>query len=221
MAENLPERADPRQLRASDADRERVADVLRRAAAEGRLTLDELGERLAVVYAAKSYAELEPVTSDLPAAPLAGPGPAHDVRPVDGERVPGTAVAIMSGFHRAGRWPVPRRFTSLAFWGGGKIDLREARFLEGAVRIRAFAVMGGIEIVVPEEAEVHVTGVGIMGGFEHAADGPGVPGGPRVTVSGLAFWGGVSVRRRAGDEELRRRREERKRRKLERGKAAD
>src|SRR5437899_9080818 len=66
---DLPERiqpTDPRLMRASDADRERVAEVLRTAAAEGRLRLDELDERLATVYAARTYAELEPVTHDLP-----------------------------------------------------------------------------------------------------------------------------------------------------------
>ena len=59
----VPERG---HLRASDADRERVAEVLRQAAGDGRLTLEELDERLDAVYAAKTYAELEPVTRDLP-----------------------------------------------------------------------------------------------------------------------------------------------------------
>ena len=56
----------PGQLRASHADRERVATVLNQALAEGRLSLDELQERLDTVYAAKTLAELEPVTKDLP-----------------------------------------------------------------------------------------------------------------------------------------------------------
>ncbi|MGO8725632.1 MAG: DUF1707 domain-containing protein, partial [Streptosporangiaceae bacterium] len=66
---NLPEPADARSLRVSDADRERVADVLRDAAGQGRITFDELDERLGVAYAAKTYADLEAVTSDLPAQP--------------------------------------------------------------------------------------------------------------------------------------------------------
>ena len=57
---------EPGQLRASHADRERVATVLNQALAEGRLSLDELQERLDTVYAAKTLAELEPVTKDLP-----------------------------------------------------------------------------------------------------------------------------------------------------------
>jgi hypothetical protein len=53
-------------IRASDADREHVARILRAAAAEGLLTLDEADERLATVYAARFRHELEPVTRDLP-----------------------------------------------------------------------------------------------------------------------------------------------------------
>ncbi len=53
-------------IRASDADREHVARILRAAAAEGLLTLDEADERLATVYAARFRTELEPVTTDLP-----------------------------------------------------------------------------------------------------------------------------------------------------------
>jgi hypothetical protein len=53
-------------VRASDADRERVARILRAAAGEGLLTLDEADDRLAVVYAARCRDQLEPLTADLP-----------------------------------------------------------------------------------------------------------------------------------------------------------
>src|ERR1700757_4562043 len=75
---STPAVPEPRNLRASDADRERVANVLREAAGDGRLSMDELDERLDAVYAAKTYAELEPITRDLPQTPGgAGPAPAH------------------------------------------------------------------------------------------------------------------------------------------------
>ncbi|MEV6926347.1 DUF1707 domain-containing protein [Dactylosporangium sp. NPDC051485] len=183
-------------MRASDADRERVAEVLRAAAAEGRLDLDEVDERLHRVYAARTYGELEPITRDLPAARSA-PMPLDGLPPRPGE-VPaaGRAVAVMSGFTRRGPWIPPRIFSCLAFWGGGTIDLREARMLHGEVKIRAFAVMGGVNVIVPEDAEVHVTGMGLMGGFGHDAAGPGRHGAPRIVVTGFAFWGGVTVERR-------------------------
>ncbi|MFI5910833.1 DUF1707 domain-containing protein [Dactylosporangium sp. NPDC051541] len=196
---DLPERLDPRQLRASDADRERVAEVLRTAAAEGRLDLDEVDERLHTVYSARTYADLEPVLHDLPAAgstPL--PLPLPDNQPSRPGEAPatGSATAVMSGFTRRGPWMVPRVFTGIAFWGGGTVDLREARMLHGEVTIRAFAIMGGITVIVPEDAEIHVTGTGIMGGFAHDASGPGRHGAPRIHITGLAWWGGVNIERR-------------------------
>jgi len=200
---DLPERIDHRELRAADADRERVAAVLREAAAEGRLDLGELDERLGQVYAAKTYGELEPLVRDLPAAASRpfDPDPDSDIA-----RLPTSSggVAVMSEFKRQGRWVVPRIFTCLAFWGGGTIDLREAFIRHGTVKIRAFAIMGGIDVIVPEDTNLHITGIGIMGAFDHGASGAGARGAPMVVVSGLAFWGGVSVKRK-------RRKEERKR----------
>ncbi|WP_346776196.1 DUF1707 domain-containing protein, partial [Streptomyces sp. SID10115] len=58
----------PSALRASDADRDRTADILREALAEGRLTADEHAERIDGVYRAKTMAELQPLVRDLPAA---------------------------------------------------------------------------------------------------------------------------------------------------------
>lgn len=192
----MTELPDRRELRASDSDRDRIASVLREAAGDGRLSLDELDERLSAVYAAKTYAELEPVVRDLPGTA----GPSMPSVPDDG-RFGGTptstvGIGIMSGFQHRGAWVVPREFTAVAFWGGGELDMREARFAEREVTIRAFAVMGGIEITVPEDAEVIVNGIGIMGGFDHGGAGAGAPGGPRIVISGFAFWGGVSVKRK-------------------------
>ncbi|MFY1632925.1 DUF1707 SHOCT-like domain-containing protein [Solwaraspora sp. WMMB335] len=193
---NLPDRLPPDELRASDADREQVAEVLRAATAEGRIELAELDERLGRAYAARTYAELEPLTRDIPRAvsDAVARRAGHDV---ERHRPPKWAIGVMSGFDRRGRWVAPRTFRALAFWGGGRIDLREAQLDGNVIRVRAWAVMGGMEIIVPDDADVSVTGLGIMGGFDQRASGLGSPGGPRIRVSGLAFWGGVSVRRRA------------------------
>ena len=56
----------PQPVRASDADRERVAGILRGAAGAGLLSLDEVGDRLGAAYAAGTTAELAPLTADLP-----------------------------------------------------------------------------------------------------------------------------------------------------------
>jgi hypothetical protein len=184
-------------MRVSDSDRERAADVLREAASHGRITMDELDERLELTYAAKTYADLAAVTRDLP-----GPAQAPSaVQPAMAGRVGGTprskfSVAIMSGARRTGRWVVPRNYVAVAVMGGIELDLREAQFSEPEVTIHAYTLMGGIEITVPEDVDVDVSGFAFMGGFDHNASGPGVPGAPRVRIIGFALMGGVDVRRK-------------------------
>ena len=192
---------DPRHLRASDADRERIANVLRDAAGDGRLTMAELDERLDAVYAAKTYAELEPITHDLPAhadaqSPVPVSAASADPARFGGEGSSAGAVAILGGFSRKGDWVVPKTFNAFMFMGGGEIDMRDARFEDREVSIHIVAIMGGCEIIVPEDATVRVTGVGILGAFEHSDAGPGSPDGPVITINGLAFMGGVDVKRR-------------------------
>ena len=189
--------ADHSLMRVSDSDRERAADVLREAAGHGRITMDELEERLELAYAAKTYADLAAVTGDLP-----GPAQAPSaVQPAMTGRIGGTprskfSVAIMSGARRMGRWVVPRNYVGVAVMGGIELDLREAQFSEPEVTIHAYTLMGGIEITVPEDVDVDVSGFAFMGGFDHNASGPGVPGAPRVRVLGFALMGGVDVRRK-------------------------
>ncbi|MEU3858528.1 DUF1707 domain-containing protein [Streptomyces sp. NPDC028722] len=214
-------------LRASDADRERVAEILRDALAEGRLVMEEFEERLEAAYTARTYGELAPLTRDLPGAGTVAPAPVSFTKaPVgDGrwaQRITGgpassTAVAILSGFERKGRWTMPKRFSCFAFMGGGVIDLRDADFADREVEIVCVAVMGGLQIVVPPEVEVVVRGIGVMGAFEHPADGgPPAPDAPRVVVGGFAFWGGVGVERKLSRAERQLLRERRRREKLER-----
>jgi uncharacterized protein DUF1707 len=73
------------QLRAADTDREAVAATLGRALSDGRLTVDEYEERLAKAYAARTYADLDPLTADLPrtgATHRSTPAPAPTAPPV-------------------------------------------------------------------------------------------------------------------------------------------
>jgi hypothetical protein len=180
---------EPDELRASDGDRERVAARLHAAAAEGRLTLDELGERLGVLYGARTYGELVPLTRDLPAAsPVSAP------LPVTGASGPGFSVAVLSGCDRAGELVVPERHTALAFMGGVELDLRRARFAAPEVAISCLAVMGGIVITVPHDMDVDASGFGLMGAFDSRGAGSR-PGAQRVRVSGFALMGAVEVKR--------------------------
>src|SRR5215467_7590696 len=162
--------ADRGRMRVGDADREQAANVLREAAGQGRISMDELDERLELAYAAKTYADLTAVTHDLPQA--------------------GTALSQAGVAPAAARiGGTPRNKFSIAI-------MRGARFSEPEVTIQAYTLMGGIQITVPEDIEVDVSGVAFMGGFDHHAAGPGASGAPRVKIIGFAMMGGVEVRRK-------------------------
>jgi len=190
--------ADHSLMRVSDSDRDQTAEVLREAAGQGRISFDELEERLGLAYAAKTYADLAAVTHDLPQA---GQAVAPVPSPAAVSRIGGTpgstsSIAILSGARRVGNWVVPRKYVAVAVLGGIELDLREARFSEPEVTIHAYTLMGGIQVTVPDDADLDVSGVACMGGFDHIASGPGAPGAPRIRVIGCALMGGVEVRRK-------------------------
>ncbi|MEV5592728.1 DUF1707 domain-containing protein [Streptomyces sp. NPDC052496] len=198
MTDELPD------LRASDADRERVAEILREALAEGRLEMAEFDERLTAAYQARTVGALKPLVADLPqphddrAAPArpGGSGALSWRERIGGEPSSRGAFAFWSGFSRKGRWTAPRTFTAGVFQAGGEIDLRDAHFEAAEITVRCFALMGGIDVVVPPGVEVQVTGWGFMGGFDNGDGEPGEPGAPRVKITGFAMMAGVGVRRK-------------------------
>lgn len=196
MVEPLP----AEQRRASHADRERVAEQLREAAGDGRLTVPELEERLEVALSARTYAELEPLTRDLPdrgPGTVPAPSPGGFAARVTGRPGRRWSFALMSGTDRSGRWAVGRQHWVAAVLGGVDLDLREAELESPETTIGVFALMGGVDIVVPEDCVLDASGFGLMGGFGHRDEvPPAAPGSPVVKVRGIALMGGVDVYRR-------------------------
>lgn len=190
----------PSQQRISDAERHQVAELLREAAGDGRIDLDELDERLEATYAAKTYADLVPITHDLPVTASTQPLAHRAARPevVGGPRSE-RGVAIMGGFERKGVWTVPEVLNVLCIMGGAELDLREARFAAREVVLNVTTFVGGAEITVSEGTRVVVEGVGIMGGYagpRHATDADNDPSAPLVRIRGVAIMGGVNVTRK-------------------------
>ncbi|OBI01750.1 hypothetical protein AWC18_00735 [Mycolicibacter nonchromogenicus] len=180
------------QSRAADADRIQLAQVLGDAVAHGQLPMSEYEDRLAKVYAAQTYDELDGLRADLPGSSVC-PHRGGDCKPA-----PSTLLlAIMSSFERRGRWNVPKRLTTFSLWGGGVIDLRYADFTSPEVEINAYSIMGGQTILLPPEVNVDIHGYGVMGGFDQKVEGSGTPGAPTVKVRGFSLWGGVGIRRKS------------------------
>jgi hypothetical protein len=185
---------DVRELRLSDAERERAATALRESLGEGRLTLDEFSERIDAAYEARTAADLEPITRDLPAP---GGTPAPPRRPT--RRPTRWSVAVMSGVQRTSRWRIEERTKAVAVMGGVHLDLRAAEIEGAEAEIHAVAAMGGIDIIVPDGVEVELTGLALMGGKScRVKDDPPLPGAPLVRVHVFALMGGVSVRSKPG-----------------------
>lgn len=202
---------DPSRLRISDDDRHQVAEVLRQAAGEGRIDLDELDQRLEAAYSAKTYGELVPITVDLPVTgrplPATSPRPAPLGQPT-GPRYSGS-LAIMSETRRVGPWVVGDQHTAFAVMGSVVLDLREAQFQSHELTINASAVMGEVTVIVNAAASVVLQGVGVMG--EYTEQRPRVPydaeqGGPVVRLRGFALMGSVHVQRKGPPDEMVRKR---------------
>lgn len=180
-------------LRASDADREQAAALLRDAAADGRLTLEELTDRLERAWSATTRQELLPVTADLVAPGEGDPLGAAAAPAAKTLRRTSWFVAVMGGSSRRGRWRVGERVHALAVMGGVDVDLRNAILESGEVRITAIAVMGAVDVCVPEGVEVEVNGFVLMGGKDERVEGVPRPGAPVVKVRALGLMGGIDV----------------------------
>jgi hypothetical protein len=180
-------------MRASDADRERVVAVLQQALADGRLTVDEFGERSAVAFAARTLDALAGLTRDLVpgssrsgAAALDASGPAPETAP--------PVVAVFSGAKRAGRWRPARRETAVAVFGGVEIDLRDAELPVDGIRLSAWAVFGGVDVKAPEGTRVEMSGLALFGGRNVQGDDVLIgPDALVLRVHGVAIFGGVNV----------------------------
>jgi hypothetical protein len=172
------------EARASDADRERVVDLLREHAGAGRLDIEELSERIDRAYAARTAVELRELVGDLA---------------VPSRRKPARwTAAVMGEATREGIWRVPRKTSVLVLMGSARVDLRRAVLEEAETTITVWLSMGEATLVVPEEAEVELTGFVLMGGKRLVEPHePPSPGAPFIRVRAMGSLGDVKVIRQA------------------------
>lgn len=175
---DLPDEA---QRRVSDADRAQVSVELREAAAEGRITFEELDARLAASLSATTASELALATRDL--------GP-----PVKSPPSSRWCLAIMTGTRRAGSWSLPSVCRVVAIFGGIELDLREARFSSSRIKLKVRSLVGHVEIVVPEGVSIEVRGNGLLGSFDHVAREATGAAPPTLQVTGFVLIGSVKLR---------------------------
>jgi uncharacterized protein DUF1707/cell wall-active antibiotic response 4TMS protein YvqF len=177
--------SDPPALRASDADRERTVELLRDHAADGRLTLEELSDRVATAYRARTGDELEELTHDLPTA----------TRPLAAQRRPTRLLLSLFGStERDGRIRIRRRAVCATAFGNVDLDLRQATLEGDIVTIVALGVLGTIDVYVPEGVEVDLHGFSLGGHRRVRGNDPlPRPGTPLVRVFAFSAFAGIDV----------------------------
>ena len=204
-----------REMRASDTEREQAVELLRQAAAEGRLTVEELEDRIRGAYAARTRIELDRLIADVSMESISGgqalTAPNADSRVVVREGPGGSrwVLSIMSGHDRRGRWRIAPKCTVLNVMGGSDIDMCEAELASLETQLNVYSVMGGGEIRVPHGVEVHVSQFAFMGGndVELGDERPPPTGGPVLRVRLVSIMGGSSVRRGPKQTKAQRRKE--------------
>jgi hypothetical protein len=168
--------------RVADADREASAERLRDAAAEGRLDLTELEERLGAAYAAKTRGELEALTADLPAAHAA------EVEPL--------ALKTKSGsLRKQGSWQVPSRIAAECTSGSIKIDFTQAECHHREVTVDVSARSGSVVLIVPKGWAVRLDQASATSGtIKNKVDERPAAGSPLIRVRGKVLSGTIKAR---------------------------
>ena len=172
-------------LRASDADREATVGRLQSAVGEGRIDLDEFGQRVDAAYAAVTTAELDRLLADLPSDPVEIVGEvvleSEPVTTVFGD----VKLTVTTG--------VPRRASTV--FGDVRIDLRGLRTAEDTVYLQLSSFFGDVEVIVSEGVAAHLGGWTCFGSRKtQLAAVPRLPGTPRVVVHGWTFFGDLKLR---------------------------
>ncbi len=103
-------------------------------------------------------------------------------------------LCIMNGITRTGEWEPADRTRVVAIMGGAKLDFRDAAMLEGTTEVEVLAIMGGVELIVPDDIDLDIQGLPILGGFPHQRHRCGDPDAPTLRVRGLAVMGGVELK---------------------------
>jgi hypothetical protein len=176
-------------VRASDAEREATVTRLQTAVGEGRLDLDEFGQRASAAYAAATTAELAELLADLPAPVSAVPA----VGEIVGERRIGPVFSVFGDVRLAATTTVPEQVGTL--FGDVRIDLRGLRTAEDTVELRLNTVFGDVEVIVSEGVAAEIGGWTLLGDRRtELAPVPRLPGTPHVVVRGWSIFGDRRLR---------------------------
>lgn len=173
------------EVRASHADRDRIVDVLRVAAGDGRLTMEELDGRLEAALSARTVGELAALTADLPEAVGDGAVEAEDVVRIEQEG---------SSTRRGGAWVVPRRLEVRSAWGEVTLDFTDAVITQDTLHIDLGLRGGALKLVTPPGVVVDTDALVTKYSKIKARRAAEAPVVLRVRITGEVDFGQVVVR---------------------------
>lgn len=183
----------PPAMRVSDQERDAVAQILQAAFAEGRLDDGEFDERMRAALTARTAADLDTLTADLPSGPPRPAAPAPSV--VTGPAPGRFAVAYKNSVRRGGRWRVPGRFTCVVYKGDGRLDLRAAELTAHVTTVVAVAYKSRVDVLVPPGARIEMDGFGVSKGWSQQEELERLAprDAPVIHIRGVAYKGTVEV----------------------------
>lgn len=189
------EGASPLEFRASHEDRDRVVEVLRVAAGDGRLTAEELDERLEAALTARTYGELAALTKDLPPAPgTALVTPVLGTAPEAKELV--RIESHSSSTQRNGNWVVPKRMEVHTRSGSVTLDFTQAVITQPTLDIDAEVHSGSLTLITKPGIVVDTDDVSVRSGVVKvkAPWDTTVPVILRIQISGKVGSGAIVAR---------------------------
>jgi hypothetical protein len=184
-----PERPEGSDIRAGDAERDATVSRLQAAVGEGRIDLEEFGQRAGAAYAAATVGELDRLLADLPAPASGTPA----VGEVIGERTSGTVGSVFGDIRLAATTTVPERAQTV--FGDVRVDLRGLRTASGTVHVHLGTVFGDVEVIVSEGVAAEIQGWTVFGDRRtQLAPVPRLAGTPQVVVQAWTVFGDLRLR---------------------------
>jgi hypothetical protein len=183
---------DRRELRASHEERDQVVERLTVAAGDGRLTADELDERLGAALTARTHGELAALLADLPDAGPAWAAGVADAAAKDVSRI----VVDSASAKRDGGWVVPRRLEIESRSGSVVLDFTQAVIAVPTLEIEVAVRSGSVTLLVPPDVVADVDDVAVRSGSvrHQARPEPVTPVRLRIQMTGEVHSGSLTIR---------------------------
>jgi hypothetical protein len=192
---DLPAVAAGEELRASHADRDQVVELLRVAAGDGRLSAEELDDRLERALTARTYAELAPLTADLPVTPGAAVVPPGAGTVSATPKDLGRIHVRGSSVRRDGLWVVPKELDVKVRGGAVTLDFTQAVITQPLLRITAEVRGGVLRLITRPGIVIDADDISVHGGSVTLPEppGPGVPVQLRIEIAGSVHGASIAA----------------------------